>query len=59
MVGVSLTDFDASNTQALLQPQPLGIRTIFAVVAGGTTVFGVVFYTAILGRIFRTIRGID
>ncbi|BCJ90283.1 hypothetical protein IZ6_10180 [Terrihabitans soli] len=56
MLDISLDDFRAGNITALLEPQPLEKSAVFAFAAGVGTILVTVYYTALLGRIFRAIR---
>jgi hypothetical protein len=59
LFGISFEDFKAGNIMPMFERQPFGRAAILAVFSGIGTIIVMVFYAAIQGRIFRTIRGID
>jgi hypothetical protein len=59
LFGLTLEDLFAGNVLPMLEAQPLERSAILAAFSGLITVAVTVFYTALQGRIFRAIRGID
>jgi hypothetical protein len=59
LFGISFEDFKAGNIMPMLEAQPLDRAAMLAVFSGIGTIIVMVFYAAIQGRIFRTIRGLD
>jgi hypothetical protein len=58
LAGISFSDFQAGNIEAILAPQPFDKIALFSAVGGLLTTFGIAYYAAVLSRIFRTVRGI-
>lgn len=58
LFGISFEDFKAGDIMPMLEPQPFDRAAILAVFSGIGSIVVMVFYAALQGRIFRTVRGI-
>lgn len=58
MFGISLADLKAGNVTAMLEAQPLNRSAVLAVLGGFGSTIVTTFYAALVGRMFRAVRGI-